>query len=226
MPKATQYPGELLKLAKAHLLAKSAFNRAYCRFWQVDVNPCSDETGWKLLEVFRGKVEKFRFKLSRSERSIELAAWEIFRQQLVGQADYGFKDVVEFVKWYGALKKQIAVAIEELFEFHSDSFSDLVDSHPLAGRELVDRALASHPHSDRPRRDGYLDEREVREAVLQKLGKQWHNVICECPNYVESALQSACHRSYLHRILTDQDDQITWTEEEKSALDFAVRFDG
>ncbi len=224
MPNTTGVPGELHNLAKAHLLAKSAFNRAYCRFWQTDVKTCSDETGWKLLKTFREEVEKFFFKLNRSERGIELAAWEIFRLELVGEADYSFEDVVGFVKWYQVLKNRIGQAIGYLYEFQGDSFGDLVDSYPLAGAELVERALASHPKSDRPRREGYLDEREIAEAVLEKLGLQWQKLICRGENYVESALETACHKCYLHRVLTGRDEQIAWTEEKKGAVNFAYHY--
>lgn len=101
-----------------------------------------------------------------------------------------------------------------------------MDSYPLAGRELVERALASHPKSERPRREGYLDEREVAIAVLEKLGLQWHKLICEGENYIVSALESACRKCYLHRILTGRDEQVAWTEDEKSAVDFAGHYDG
>src|SRR5260370_542437 len=97
---------EVHKLAKAHLLAKSAFNLAYCRFWQAEVEPCSQEMGWRLLELFRNEVAKFRFKLKRREEGIKQAAREMFRLQLVGQADYRFQDVVGFVKWYEELKSK------------------------------------------------------------------------------------------------------------------------
>ena len=225
MGNTTVIRSELHTLAKAHLLAKSAFNRAYCRFWQAEVKPCSDETGWKLLEIFRGEIERYHFKFKRREEGIKQAAWEIFRQELVGQTDYGFEDLVGFVKWYGALKGKISQAIGHLYEFHGDSFGDLVDSYPLAGRELVERALATHPKSDRPRREGYLDEQEVGAAVLEKLGSQWHKLICEGENYVVSALEVACRKCYLHRILTGRDEQTAWTEDEKSALNFAGRYD-
>ena len=224
MADTTGVLGELHKLAKAHLLAKSAFNRAYCRFWQAEVESCSDDTGWKLLQVFRREVEKYRFKLKRAEAGINQAAWEIFRLELVGQADYSFEEVVSFVKWYGILKGKIDVAIGHLYEFHGDSFGDLVDSYPLAGRELVERALATHAESTRPRREGYLDEREVGDAVLESLGSQWHRLICEGPNYVVCALEVACRNCYLHRILTGLNKQIAWTEGEKSALDFAGHY--
>jgi diadenosine tetraphosphate (Ap4A) HIT family hydrolase len=217
---------QLAKLAKDHLLARSAFNRAYCRWWESEVKPCSDETGWKLLEAFCSEVEKYHFKLRRSEQSIEKAAWEIFRRELVSEADYGLEDVVGFVKWYGVLKNKISRAIGHLYEFHGDSFADLVDSYPLAGRELAERALATYPQSDRPRREGFLDEREVTDAVLEKLGSEWHKLICLGVNYVANALEVACRKCYLHRILTGVDEQVAWTEHEKAALDFVGHYDG
>jgi len=224
MQKSPGVPDDLQNLAKAHLLAKSAFNHAYCRFWLSEVKPCSEETGWKLLEAFRKQIEKFRFKLDYRERGIEHAAWEIFRLELVGQADYRFEDIVGFVRWYHMLKNKIEESIGHLYEFHGDSFGDLVDSYPLAGPELVERALASHPKSDRPRREGYLDEREVAEAVLEKLGVQWYGVICTGANYVKSVLEAACRKCYLHRVLTGLDEQIVWTGEERGAVDFAGHY--
>jgi diadenosine tetraphosphate (Ap4A) HIT family hydrolase len=206
MANASSGVSELEELARAHLLAEKAFNRAYRQFWEAEVTACPQGTGWKLLEVFRREVDRYRIKLDRSERGIEQAAWEIFRLELVGKADYTFKDVVGFVKWYRELKSRIELAIGHLYEFHGDSFADLVDSYPLAGQHLVDRALATHPESDRPRREGYLDEQEICEAVLEKLGPQWHNLICKGGNYVLSVLEAACQKCYLHRVLTSLEE--------------------
>ncbi len=225
MSSTAEIPGEFQKFAKAHLLAKSAFNCAYRHFWQSEVKPCSDETGWKLLEAFRKEIARFLFGPNRHEQGVKSAAWEIFRLELVGKADYSFEDIVGFVQWYQLLKDQISEAIGHMYEFHGDSFSDLVDSYPLAGPELVKRALASHPQSDRPRREGYLDEREVEEAVLEKLGSQWHNLICRGPNYVKNRLGLACRKCYLHRILTGLDEQTVWTQEERSALNFVCHYE-
>jgi hypothetical protein len=212
---------ELPTIAKAYLLAKSAFNQAYCRFWHAEVQPCADETGWKLLEAFHGTVEQYRFKLQREEQGIQHAAWEMFRLELAGDADYSFEDAVGFVKWYGALTNKIGRAIGHLYDYHGDSFGDLIDAYPLAGRELVERALASHPKSNRPRREGFLEEREVGDAVREKLGLPWYKLICEGENYVEHALEAACRKAFLLRVLTGGDERVTWTEEEKEAADFA-----
>jgi hypothetical protein len=86
-------------------------------------------------------------------------------------------------------------------------------------------AVSSHPKCDRPGRDGHLDEREVGDAVREKLGMQWHKLICERENYVVSALEAASRKCYLHRILTGRDESVAWTEDEKTAVDFACHYD-
>lgn len=218
-------PSELRNLAKAHLLAKSTFNRAYTRFWENEVAPCPEEVGWKLLDVFRKVVEEYRFKLNRREVGIKHASWEMFRRELVDQDGYHFHELVGFVKWYRLLTSKVSAAIGHLYEYHGDSFSDLVDSYPLAGRELVERAFASHPKSSRPRREGFLDEREVGNAVLEKWGSQWHKLICEGENYVVTSLEIACYKSFLQKIVSLDDDQNSWTEDEVPTLRFSGHFD-
>jgi hypothetical protein len=215
---------ELHDLAKAYLLAKSAFNRAYVRYWEAEVQPCPDETGWKLLSAFRREVETFRFKYGRTDQGIQQAAWEILRLELVDKADYGFEDVVGFAKWYRRLKGKIDQAIGHLYDYHGDSFGDLVDSYPLAGLDLIERALATHPQSNRPRRDGYLDAKELSDVILEALGPQWHKLICNGENYIESALETACYKCFLHRILTGRDGRIAWTDEERSKAEFAGHY--
>jgi hypothetical protein len=224
MAKTAVVVAELQDLAKAFLLARSAFNRAYCQFLQDEVTPCPDQTGWLLLEAFRDTVGTYCLQYKRGGEGIKQAAWEIFRLELVGDADYSYPDLVGFVKWYGKLKGKIDQAIAHLYEFHGDSFGDLVDSYPLAGRVLVDRALATHPQSDRPRRDGYLDEGEVRGAVREKLGLPWHKLICEGENYVARALEDASHRCFLRRVLSGRDSRVAWTEAERAAVTFADHY--
>lgn len=136
---------DLQNLAKAHLLAKGAFNRAYIRFWQAEIKPCGDDLGWKLLEVFRDEIQEYCFRLNRRYEGVRDAAWEVFRLELVGEANYRFEELVTFVKWYEGLKSRIGRAIGHLFNFHGDSFADLVDSYPLSGRELVERCLPAIP---------------------------------------------------------------------------------
>jgi hypothetical protein len=213
--------GNVFQTAKAYLLAKSRFNRAYYAFWANCVQPCDDETGYRLLVIFRKHIQRFVFELERRDLGVKHAAGDVFRQTLTGEADYSFEQAMGFVKWYEALKNKIGRSIGHLYEYHGDSFEDLCDSYPLAGQELVARALASHPQSSRPRREGFLDEREVGDAVLDKHGLRWHKFICCGENYVESALESAAKNCWLYRVLTGREEQCAWTPEEQEAVSFA-----
>jgi hypothetical protein len=215
---------DVFRLAKTFLLARSAFNRAYCKSWYGEVQPSSDEVGWKLLEQLRLIITRYYFAFRRHERGIEQASRELFRLELVGQADYSFEDAVGFVKWYGVLKGKIDESIAHLYEFHGDSFGDLVDAYPLAGQELVQRALASREHGSASRRQGFLDEAELRDALREKLGVPWYRLICRGANYVMHALEMACYQSFLYRVLTGRDERVTWTADEQTAVDFAGRY--
>lgn len=217
-------PSDLHKLAKTYLLAKSAFNRAYCG-WSHMLPPCSDEVGWRLLDAFRSEVKYFVFDLKRAEGGTGDASWEVFRKTLTDESDYHFADAAGFVKWYKALTNKIARGIGHLYDYHGDTFGDLADSYPLAGRELVERALASDPKSTRPRREGYLDEDEVTSAVREKHGDPWYKLICRGENYVARKLEVASYNCYLHRILTGRGECVSWTPDEQSAVEFANHYD-
>lgn len=207
----------LAEKAKAHLLAQAAFNQEWIRYWHT-VQPCTDEVGWKVMETFRGTVDLYVFKYKRGDVGIKQSAWEVFRQTLTGEAEYSFDDALGFVKWYEQLKQKISRGISHLFDYHGDSYGDLVDSYPLAGKSLAERALASNPKSDRPRREGFLDETEVRESV-KELGEQWYKLIAHGENYVESSLEHAAVKAYLHRVLTGRDEETAeWAEASGSEL--------
>lgn len=217
----TTTTADLAGLAKAFLQAKAKFNKAYIGYWHT-VEPVDDDMGFKILEVFRGAVKTYVFDYARGHTGLEQAAREVFRLVLVEEADYTFEQAVRFVRWYEQLKHRIGRAIGHLYEFRGDSFGDLVDSYPLAGRELVERALASHPRSDRPRREGFLDELEVGNAVLDKLGLQWHKFIVGGENYVASTLAKAAYRAYVSQIRRNES---VISEEESHGLTFADHFD-
>jgi hypothetical protein len=210
----------IVDVARAFLLTRSRFNHAYEKFFTNELQACADGIAWTLLELFRQKVELFVFQYDHRDLGIRDAAREIFRLELVGEAAYSFEDAMGFVKWYSQLKSSIAQAIGHLYEFHDDGFSDLCDSYPLAGRELVDRALATHPTSTKPRRDGFLDEAELHEELLARRGARWQKLICRGANYVGAALEIACKHYFLHRLLVSENNLVTWTPEERKGLSF------
>jgi hypothetical protein len=205
--------------AKAHLLAKSAFNRAYIRFWHT-VELCDDPTGYRLLYQLREHINQYVFKYKRADVGVKNAANEFFRLVAVDGADYSMSEALGFVKWYSKTTRLIGRAIGNLFEFHGDSFGDLCDSLPLAGDAIIKRCLATNPTSGRPRREGFLEEQEIAEAVGTALDEQWRKFICAGENYVCSALEEQARKWWLYRLLTGRDDT-EWTPAEQEALSYA-----
>ncbi len=204
---------ELLSAAETtcrqHLLAKARFDHAFTKWWAT-VPPCTDDTGWKLLERFRKEIDTYCFTYKRSE-GVAQAASEMFRLVLVDQATWTLTDIYGFAVWYDKLKDKISNAIGHLFEYYGDSFSDLCDSLPLAGQEVVSRCLASHPKSKSPRRDGFLEEQEIAAAIEVV---KWRTFICEGENYVEMALADQSRKWFKHFILRESQ----WSQEDEKTL--------
>lgn len=211
---------DLIRKAKAMLLAKGQFNQAWLDFWRHVVQPCEEATFYRLLPILRGLVEQFVFAYKRGKVGVAQAAEDFFRQVCAGEATRTWDEGSGFVKFYEPLSLQLGSALGHLFDFHGDAFSDLCDSLPLAGEEVIRCCLASHPESKRPRRDGFLEESELQEAV-RALGPQWGKLILEGENYVRSALRAACQRYWLLEVLTDPKGQHGWSAWEQDELAYA-----
>lgn len=211
---------DLICKAKTMLLAKSRFNGAWLSYWVNHVKPCDEPTFNRLLPVYRGFVDKFVFGYKRGDVGVAQAARELFRQVCTGEASWTWEEAAGFVKSYEQLKGRVGAAIAHLFEFHGDGFGDLHDSLPLAGDAVVQRCLATHPRSARPRREGFLDEAELTEAV-KALGPQWGKLILNGENYVASSLESACMNCWLHELLVDRKGIHGWSEQEQGELSYA-----
>ena len=207
--------------AKNMLIAKSSFNKAYMTYWH-KLKPVSDEKGWKILATFTEQIKKFVFQYKRGDVGVENASWEIFRLVLVGQANYTFEDAYGFVKWYEQLKQKIGKGIGDLYDYHGDGFSDLIDSYPLAGKALVERAIATGDGA-KPKRDGFLDESEVSTAVQEAHGYDWHKFICNGENYVESTLEKAAYKAFLQEVLTD--DSVFPDRDAGKAVEYCGQYD-
>lgn len=185
---------------KALLLAKSAFNIEYIRFWN-QVPECDDETGFRLLELFRKEVDQYVFKYKRGATvGLENAANEMFRLVAVGSADYTTDELRGFCKWYDKTSNRIGRAIGDLFDYHGDGFGDLCDSLPLAGEAIVKRCLAT---GKKPKRDGFLEESEVHEAI-KELGEGWAELIGG-ENYVDSVLAREAKKWFLHDLMRSEE---------------------
>jgi hypothetical protein len=213
---------ELLSLARQRLLAQGHFNRGWIKFW-LDLKPCDDASGYAILDVFRGKIEEYVFGYGRHENGIRNAAYEVFRLTRVGASCYTFAEAMAFARWYERLVTRIGRSIFRLYDYHGDSFSDLVDSLPLAGRAIVEQMLATGRDSNQPPRAGFLGENELTAAVTQ-LGENWRKLILTGENYVTRALATEAKKAYLSRVLCGEEGnyfQPYWTEHEQEIAGLA-----
>ncbi len=83
-------------------------------------------------------------------------------------------EALQWFQGYQALKNKLGRALGPLYDFHGDCFGDLIDSMPLGGRELCERALKTAPRC----RDGFLSEQEVSEA-RKALPEPWRGLVGE-----------------------------------------------
>lgn len=211
---------EAKQAAKAYLVAKSNFEKAYIRHW-ASVQPCNDTMGFRLLHLFQQQVQTYVFDHNRgADPGLKYAANEMYRLIAVGKASYTLEELNGFVVWYAELKARIGRAIDGLFEFHGDGFGDLCDSLPLGGKKIVQKCLATSP--ERLKRSGFLSEEEIEEAIEKTVGPQWVKLICKGENYIESTLDNQAKKWFLYNLTHDK----AWfPEEEYHTYDYAFHGD-
>src|SRR6478736_4970208 len=98
---------ELIVKAKAMLLAKSAFNRAWLNFWVNHVQACDEATFYRLLPMYRAFVDKFVFGYKRGGVGVTHASWELFRQVCTGEGAWTWEEALGFVKFYRKLNARL-----------------------------------------------------------------------------------------------------------------------
>jgi hypothetical protein len=164
-------------------------HKAQLHFWRfmhgVQPMPLNDRF-WKLLDHFR-KLIKSNLDRKRGEPIVS-AACEFFRLALVTELpleedEYLMEEALQWLRGYNALKKKLDKALADLYEFHGDSFGDMIDSMPLGGRELCERAMKTAPRC----RDGFLSEEEVSE-MIKALPEPWGKLVSN-EIYITSTLE-------------------------------------
>jgi len=206
-----------IEISKGHLEAAVNYltwqHKAELHFLRFmhDVQPIPlNDRFWQLLDQFRTLV---RCNLDRKEgQPIADAAREFFRLALVAkpplEADqYLMEEALQWFQGYKALTHQLDNALADLYDFQGDSFGDLIDSMPLGGRALCERALKTSS----PCREGFLSEEEVSEAI-KALPEPWKKLVSD-EIYVASTLQEKAQEYLIswmqHNVMThEQGEQI------------------
>ena len=183
-----------LALAKAEKDYETAWGQYFHAFGDENalVKPLGKSRFWEMLAQFTREIECFYFGYKRTN-GIEDAADELFRKAVTGESQhpighglvvqYTYEDVLRFAVTYGCVKGHIEKRIGHLFEFAGDSFADLVDSLPLAGREFYAKKFHS--------------QAALYEAGHKHLTDKWRKLIFGGENYIESTLEKAAKKWYL-----------------------------
>jgi hypothetical protein len=182
-----------IEISKGHLEAVVNYltwrQKAQLHFWQfmhgVQPMPLRDRF-WMLLDHFR---ELVTCNLDRKRgEPIADAAHEFFRLGFVTKPplqgdEYLMEEALQWFQGYKALKRELGKALTDLYDFHGDSFGDLIDSMPLGGRALCERALKTASRC----REGFLNQEEVCDAI-KGLAQPWRKLVSE-ELYVASTLE-------------------------------------
>jgi hypothetical protein len=158
-----------------------------------------DDRFYVLLDSLRSLI-KDQY-LAKDDR-MRLAAEDMFRMALhQGEDGDGSPDMGEMLSWvkaYKVLKSKISKALSPLFDYHGDGYGDLIDSFPLGGRLLVERALKTEVrHGRAVAREGFLSETEVYAFIKEESGEPWSKIVGD-ENYVEMMLEDAGKDWLLH----------------------------
>jgi hypothetical protein len=182
----------LKQKAIAYCEAKEQFTRAFRDYFANRATELPEDRFWELQAVFQRDVCTFRFGYKRSN-GVEQAAGEFFRKPLAGDfgkaPNYSLEEAISFAKswsgWRGRLYQPLFGVVEGRGD---DAYGDLLDALPLAGRDVICKALARE----------FGNQRQFEASVLAGCdgNDQLANLILHGENYVAMALADAAQEYF------------------------------
>lgn len=172
--------------------AKQAYEAAFRAYFVDEVTLLSDDRFWEMQKVLAWEVVRFQPGHGRTS-GIEMATAEVFRKPLAedyrclgGDGEvppYSLDEAVQFAKGCDGLKQRLYQPLFEVVEDRSDDgYSDLLDALPLAGRELIEQALARE----------FANHRQFERAIKQACPDDWlSELILRGENYIGMRLYDA-----------------------------------
>lgn len=153
----------------------------------------TDDEFWKLCRIFRDFVVRYRFGYGRTN-GVKDAAWEFFRKVIVDGAEVEdeFWLRMRFAARYGEVCGRASEALWDVIERGNDGFGDLLDSLPLAGREVHEKACEGF----------YGNESALAEAVqaagppIRKSTDEFTRFILFGENYHGLMLHEAAEKAF------------------------------
>jgi len=182
--------------AMAYREAKENYGTAFRDYFTNQVIELPADRFWELQAVLRGEVCTFRFGYKRTN-GVEQACREFFRKPVADDfgkyASYSLEEAVSFAKswqgWRGRLYQPLLDVVEDRGD---DAYGDLLDALPLAGRDLVCKALAGE----------FGNQRQFDAAVLEGCNgnQQLAKLILHGENYVAMSLADAAQEYFAANI--------------------------
>ena len=180
--------------AVAFISAQQFYHEAFRQHFDDNVAELTTDRFWMLAPVFTGCVFTFRFGYGRTNGA-ENAADEFFRKARVRdfrclaseiEVRYSLDEAISFAKTWSKLKNRLYRPLFDVVtERSDDGYGDLLDSLPLAGRDVVDMAInrqyTSEPHFIQC----------VRDACSKREQDDLANFILQGENYIAMHLYDA-----------------------------------
>jgi len=187
---------DLKQKAIAHRTANEQYNTAFRGYFANQVTELPEDRFWELQAVFQRDVCTFRFGYKRTN-GVDQAAREFFRKPLAddfGKAPiYSLEEAISFAKswqgWRGRLYQPLFDVVEDRGD---DAYGDLLDALPLAGRDLVCKALARE----------FGNQSQFDASVLEGCSgnEQLAKLILHGENYVAMSLADAAQEYFAANI--------------------------
>ena len=177
--------------------SKLAYSNAFDEFYDL-LDPLEPDKFWAIIAPFRIEI------INYLSAGVEHAAWEIFRKVLRNKSAYSVEDLIQFSKTYYGIKATTSEALYEgRMDKGGDGLDDLIDSLPLAGREVHEKAAKGF----------YGTIEALEEAVLEAVigEEKLMKFICHGENYIAMKLKEAAQKAFrsqsMHLLRDDAIDE-------------------
>jgi hypothetical protein len=154
---------------------------------------------WELAWVLRNEVYQFRFGYGRTN-GVQDAASEFFRKPYAddfgpnfrsAEPTYTLDEAIQLAKTWRHVTRDLYDPLFDVVEGRSDdAYGDLLDALPLAGRDVVQKAL------DREFGNNIQFERAVCDVCQARGQGKMADLILHGENYVATALYDAASRFF------------------------------
>ena len=158
---------------------KSRWNKQFRAFFEAQ-KPLSADRFWELLPLFRSEiVHQYQF-------NVKNAAYEFFRKPACDAVSYTLDEALRFAVTYRQMSEALYTPLFDVItDRGDDSYGDLLDAMPLAGRVIYEKCLSKY----------YGNNVAIETAIGDEVPKL-ARFIMRGENYIRSTLIDAASERY------------------------------